>query len=375
MASRFAIAAACAALVAASAAAEEILVAASYDDFAHLRGLSASWQEQTGHALIWLPPVAELDGAAADVYYLPVGSMQQRIADGFTATVAVEGPHHPGRLVGDPFQTEASSDSVSYLALPQSVVLPLLWVHADHAAAAAAELDGSAGWEDLHRLAVQLDDPIADVRGFCPPGAQRHGLIVRAMIADVGGSWLAAESEEMALAEDWAPAAERYARLLAAAGPPNAADMAEDEAALMFEQGRCSIWVGEAKPPPSAGELVALPLPGAAAAAWQHLRMVAPSAAAAHPAVAQSFALWAALGRDPSVDAVAEARLAAAAGSGIAALRATLGQSGSTAAASGLGAAGLRELDELAAPGLRLVILGLQPAAEALADAEQPEGG
>ena len=350
------------------AAADDVLIAAEYREYARLEKLVQQWQERTGHQVVWLPREADQDVASPDLYYLPVQQMLSLIEAGkISAHPKPEDALAPAPMLAASFIEEDEEGKTLYRAVPQSANLSLLWYREGHAQAAGVQVEADLNWDEIESLAIRLNDPIAGVRGFCPPTADMHGLMVRALIAAAGGAWQKRQPEP-ALTADWVAALARYARLLAAAGPAAAAGIAAADSEQLFVQGRCALVLAGLQPPAAEGKLAALALPGAVAAAWPDLRLLAVAASGENIDAALSFMWFAATGRNPSPDAVAVDKAVAPSATAQRALRASLRQPGAVVA----GRSRVEELDLLAREAIDKVIIGLLPASEALAEALDP---
>ncbi|MCY4325177.1 MAG: extracellular solute-binding protein [Betaproteobacteria bacterium] len=350
------------------AVADDVLLAAEYREYARLEKLIESWQERTGHQIVWLPRQADQDVAKPDLYYLPVQQMLALIDSGkIAAHPKPDEVLAPAPMLAAMFSQAEPEDEILYRAVPQSVNVSLLWYRQGHLAAAGIELGEDLDWDAVENLAIKLNDPMAGVRGFCPPGVQMHGLMVRAMIAEAGGSWQQPQPEA-ALSEDWVFALERYARLLAAAAPADSAELDRVAAEQLFVEGKCALFLGGLQPPEATDKMAALALPGAIATAWPQLRLLAVAEGGENIDAALSFMWYAATGRNPSPDAVVAEKAVAPSATAQRALRASLLQ---PPAAVG-GSVSVEELDSLAEDGISKAITGLLPASEALAAAVAP---
>ena len=364
-------AAALAALILQPVLADDVLLAAEYREYSRLERLVDQWQQRTGHQVVWLPRESDRDVASPDLYYLPVQQMRALIEEGRVAAhPRPEQALAPAALLAEPFIERDGQGNILYRAVPQSVSVSLLWYRQDQVRAAGLQVEDIADWDGIEDMAIRLNDAIAGVRGFCPPGAEMHGLMVRAMIAAAGGTWQKPQPQP-ALADDWIAALERYARLLAAGGPADSGELSRADAERLFAQGKCALLLAGQQPPVPAdeqAEMAALALPGAFATAWPSLRLLAVAEDSESVDAALSFLWFASTGRNPSPDAVVAEKAVAPSATAQAALRASLRQT----AAAEVGSAAVAQLDDLARDGIGRAIAGLQPAAEALAAAIDP---
>lgn len=286
-----------AALLAAPARAADLLVAAELADFRLLHAGAQAWQENTGHRVLWLPLVGAPHGGPdstglADLFLLPASAVMPLFREGVVRPVqapAEGGADAFGVLLAGLLSAGRGGGMV---ALPFSASFPVLRYRRDYASAADIDIVAEPGWAQLAGYAARLADPVAGVHGFCPPGIAGNPAVVRAVVAAHGGGWLNGSGEPAFGSQRWRSAAEFYARMLAASGPPNAAYLDGARSAALAAQGKCGMWLAAAGSAHGA-EVGALPVPGALAWVMPSLLALAVHAESERPALAAEFARWA----------------------------------------------------------------------------------
>ena len=345
----------------------ELVVVGFSADTTGLQREASSWETATGNRLIWLAPESS-SGAAADVLVLPAHEALEKIASGEAMVLRARATGEqseeqaepepvllPAPLLGAGFARQEKQEKQAWGALPLPVELPLLLVNRQRLAERSLRVPDDAHWTDILRLAEQLSDPIGNVHGLCVSPQYRHAVVLRAMLSDAQIPWLDTANGEPFAGSGWLAVAESYARTMARAGPPNAARLSEAEFAQLRKDDLCAMWLAPWDEDALGTEVVAVPVPGAAAfvAPLQHVLLVA--AESARATVAADF-VW-------SVTANLQAKMTDSAERTPAALAAMLRQPG--AAATQLGQA-WDDWDHRAQPALTELIDGLLPAEAAL---------
>ena len=223
--------------------AADLLVVTDYK-FAQLQNLVADWEKISGHRAYLVSAQQAQIAEHADVHLTSYNRLQE-LTDNEKILVFenANSEHNINSLLTSNLLVieQDTQENQGWIAAPLPAKIPVLVVLAKQANEKAITIPTNPDWDAIINMASQLTDPLGNIYGICINPSIQHASVLRSMLVAENDYEL--KQEDVFQDDYWKNAGQTYARLLAANGPPNAANLTKAEYEDLISNDKCGMWL------------------------------------------------------------------------------------------------------------------------------------